>query len=75
MRTVITVRFFDWYCMYIRCCHFRCTVGATPPPPPPPILFLGVAMELRLVVDLVSTIFDIPSAAAAMKDDVWTRYM
>ncbi len=34
---------------------------------------LGVGMELMLLVDLVATIFDIPSAASCMKDDIWER--
>ena len=34
---------------------------------------LGAGMEILLVVDIISTIFEIPSAAACMKDDLWER--
>ena len=34
---------------------------------------LGAGMEVLLVVDIISTIFEIPSAAACMKDDLWER--
>ena len=34
---------------------------------------LGVGMELLLLVDLIATIYDIPSASSCMKDDVWDR--
>lgn len=34
---------------------------------------LGVGMEVLLLCDLVSIIYDIPSAASCMKDDVWER--
>ena len=32
---------------------------------------LGIGMEILLLVDLISIIYDIPSAASCMKDDVW----
>ena len=32
---------------------------------------LGVGMHLKLLIDLVSMILDIPSVASSMKDDVW----
>ncbi len=34
---------------------------------------LGVGMEVLLLGDLISIIYDIPSAASCMKDDVWER--
>ena len=34
---------------------------------------LGVGMEVLLLVDLISVIYDIPSAASCMKDDIWER--
>jgi len=34
---------------------------------------LGVGMEVLLLGDLISIIYDIPSAASCMKDDIWAR--
>ena len=34
---------------------------------------LGVGIELMLLVDVISIIYEIPSAAACMKDDLWER--
>ncbi len=55
--------------------HPYATFLSQPPLLPylPPSPLPGVGMALRLVADLVGTIFDIPSAAVAMKDDVWKR--
>lgn len=36
---------------------------------------LGIGIELLLLVDIIATIYDIPSAASCMKDDVWERYV
>ena len=36
---------------------------------------LGVGIELLLLVDLIATVYDIPSAASCMKDDIWERYV
>ena len=34
---------------------------------------LGVGMEVLLQVDIITVIYEIPSAASCMKDDVWER--
>ena len=34
---------------------------------------LGVGMEILLLVDIITVIYEIPSAASCMKDDVWER--
>lgn len=34
---------------------------------------LGVGIELMLLVDIVTIIYEIPSSAACMKDDLWER--
>lgn len=34
---------------------------------------LGVGIEILLLVDIITIIYEIPSAAACMKDDVWER--
>ena len=36
---------------------------------------LGVGIELMLLVDIITVIYEIPSAASCMKDDLWERYM
>jgi hypothetical protein len=34
---------------------------------------LGVGIELMLLVDIITIIYEIPSAASCMKDDLWER--
>lgn len=34
---------------------------------------LGVGIEVMLLVDIISVIYEIPSAASCMKDDLWER--
>ncbi len=36
---------------------------------------LGVGVEVMLLVDIICVIYEIPSAAACMKDDLWDRYV
>lgn len=36
---------------------------------------LGVGIELMLLVDIITVIYEIPSAASCMKDDLWERYV
>ena len=38
-------------------------------------MYADVVMKLRLLVDYIHAIFDIPSAAMAMKEDVWKRFV
>lgn len=35
----------------------------------------GVGVEVRLVADLIESTFDYSSVAAAMKEDLWQRYL
>ena len=34
---------------------------------------LGVGIEVMLLVDIITIIYEIPSAASCMKDDIWER--
>ena len=36
---------------------------------------LGVGIEIMLLVDIISVIYEIPSAAACMKNDLWERFV
>ena len=36
---------------------------------------LGMGVTIRLLLDIIDATFDVPSAAAAMKDDVWKLYV
>ena len=36
---------------------------------------LGVGLQVLLLVDVISTIYEIPSAASCMKDDLWERWV
>lgn len=35
---------------------------------------LGVGIEVMLLVDIITVIYEIPSGVACMKDDIWERY-